>query len=133
MSMTHRKRHRSQLDENRSLALERVIRLFELAEETFGKNPELADRYVRAAWKLKTRYNLRLPRSLRMRFCRKCLSYWRPGVSSRVRVKSGRIIITCLRCGRVKRLPYGTGGGSKLPAEALGKNVNTACDQKLED
>lgn len=133
MKMPHQKRRRGQIDEFRELALERVTLLFDQAERIFAKNSELADRYVRAAWRLKTRYNLRLPRDIRLKFCRKCLCYWKPGITCRVRVKSKTIIITCLRCGRVKRLPYGSKRGSEGNLGALGKSVNTACDQKLED
>lgn len=92
--------------EHKRIATERVERLFELAEGIFSKRPELADRYVQLAWRLKTRYNLRLPPHLKRKFCRKCLSFWRPGVSCRVRVQSGCVFITCLRCGRITRLPY---------------------------
>ena len=120
--MPHRKRRRGQTDEFKNLAYERIERLFELAEGAFRERPELADRYMRAAWKLKTRYNLRLPKNLKLKFCRKCLSFWRPGESCRVRVKSGSVIITCLRCGRVKRLPYGAEKGLKeRPVQPLGK------------
>jgi len=121
MKMSHRKRSRNQADEFRSLALERAGRLLELADGISKERPELADRYVRAAWKLKTRYNLRLPRNLGRSFCRKCLTYWRPGVSCRVRVKSGSIIITCLRCGHVRRFPLGREGLEKVAGQTSGE------------
>ncbi|MEW6221891.1 MAG: ribonuclease P [Candidatus Hadarchaeota archaeon] len=89
---------------NKKIAMERVERLFELAEGEFKMRPELSDRYVRLAWNIKTRYNLRLPAHLKRKFCRKCFSFWRPGVSCRVRVRSGRVVITCLKCGRIVRL-----------------------------
>ncbi|MFH1821171.1 MAG: ribonuclease P [Methanobacteriota archaeon] len=120
--MPHRKRRRGQTDEFKNLAYERIERLFELAEDIPRERRELADRYVRAAWKLKTRYNLKLPKTLRLKFCKKCLSFWRLGESCRVRVKSGSAIITCLRCGRVKRLPFGAGKSPKeSPVEPVGK------------
>lgn len=97
---------RKPMGEFKKIAAERVERLFELAEETFKQHPERANRYVRLAWKLKTRYNLKLPPHLKRKFCRKCLSFWKPGASCRVRVQSGRVVVTCLRCGRVVRLPY---------------------------
>ncbi len=122
MTLPHRKRRRGQSDEFKALAFERVERLLTLAEEAFAARPDLSDRYVRLAWKLKTRYNLRLPRSLGMKFCRKCFSFWRPGASCRVRVKSGMVTITCLRCGRIRRLPYRAEKGQKsAPNQALGK------------
>jgi len=83
-----------------------VERLFELAEAASQEHPERADRYVKLAWKLKTRYNLKLPQHLKRKFCRKCLSFCRPGVSCRVRVQQGRVVVTCLRCGHIARFIY---------------------------
>jgi len=98
-------KHRAN-DDHKTIAVERIQRLFELAEEVFEKRPELADRYVKLAWRITTRYNIRLPRDLKRKFCRKCLSFWRPGVSCRVRIRQSSVTITCLRCGRVIRLPF---------------------------
>ncbi len=92
--------------EHKRIAAERMERLFELADEIFDGRPELADRYVQLAWRLKTRYNVRPPARLKRKFCRKCLSFWKPGASCRVRIQSGRVTITCLKCGYIVRLPY---------------------------
>jgi ribonuclease P protein subunit RPR2 len=105
--MTWNRRHPAAAGDFRAIAAERVERLFDLADASFPDRPELSDRYVRLAWRLKTKYNLRLPPHLRRKFCRKCLSFWKPGVSCRVRVRRGDVTITCLRCGRVTRLPLG--------------------------
>jgi ribonuclease P protein subunit RPR2 len=104
--MSRHRTHTVLSDDYRAIAAERVERLFELAEASFHDHPELSDRYVRLAWRLKTRYNLKLPPHLKRKFCRKCLSFWKPGVSCRVRVRQSRVTITCLRCGRVIRLPF---------------------------
>lgn len=93
-------------DDYKTIAVERIERLFELAERMFEKHPELADRYVKLACRIATRYNIRFPRALKRGFCRRCLSFWKPGASCRVRVKSGYVIITCLRCGHITRLLY---------------------------
>ncbi len=93
-------------EEHKKIAMERVERLLGQAEEVFGESPALADRYVKLAWGMKTRYNLRLPRQMKLKFCRKCLSFWRPGATSRVRKSPGRVTITCLKCGRIVRLPH---------------------------
>ena len=90
----------------KTIAAERIQRLFELADETFGKNQALADRYVKLAWRLKTRYTIKLPPHLKRKFCKKCLSFWKPSVTCRVRIRSGCVTIACLRCGHVARLPY---------------------------
>jgi len=101
MSRKHRVK-----DDNKTIAAERIERLFELAEKAFEKHPELSDRYVKLAWKISTRYNVRLPTALKRKFCRKCLSFLRPGISCRVRIQSGCVTTACLRCGHVARLLY---------------------------
>lgn len=99
------RKHRAK-DDYETIAVERIERLFELAERVFEKHPELADRYVKLAWRIATRYNIRLPATLKGKFCRKCLSFWKPGASCRVRIQTGCVIITCLRCDHIARLPY---------------------------
>ncbi len=101
-----RRRHRYRTAELKKIAAERIDRLFELADDVFNERPILSHRYVRAAWKLKTKYNMRFPKELRLKFCRKCLSFLKPGISCRVRVQSGHVVTTCLHCGRITRLPY---------------------------
>lgn len=104
--MLHRRTRRKSDEEFREIAAERIERLFELADAIFSRRPELADRYVQLAWRLKTKYGLKLRRALKRKFCRKCRSFWKPGVSCRVRTQSGRVVMTCLRCGNITRLPY---------------------------
>jgi len=95
--------------ENRAIAAERIERLFELAEQVSSRRLELADRYVQLAWRLATRYNVRLPHRLKGKFCRRCMAFLKPGVSCRVRTRPSppRVVATCLRCGHQTRIPYG--------------------------
>ena len=92
------------------IARERVEHLLKLAGEVARERQELADRYVRLAWRLIKRYNVRLPPQLKRKFCRKCLSYLRPGATCRVRIHPAppRVVITCLRCGRLMRFAHKT-------------------------
>jgi len=110
--MTRRRARRPPIDEYKKLVAERVEHLFKLAEGVFRKSPELADRYVQLTWRLATRYNVRFPPHLKRKFCRRCKSFWVPSVTCRVRTRPDppRVIITCLRCGRITRLPYGRKG-----------------------
>lgn len=85
------------------IALERVEKLINMATSVFEERPELAHRYVELAWKIKTSYNLRLPKELKLKFCRKCQSLWVPSETCRFRLRSSRIVITCLECGYEKR------------------------------
>ncbi|MFN4132975.1 MAG: ribonuclease P protein component 4 [Candidatus Hadarchaeales archaeon] len=92
-------------DDSKIIAMERIERLLSLADEIFEKYPELADRYVKRVWRIKEKFLLKLPREMKLKFCRKCLSPWKPGTTCRVRVRRKIITITCLRCGRTYRIP----------------------------
>ncbi len=92
----------------KKIAKERVRILFDQAESEFDKHPERSKRYVELARKMGMRYNVRLAKRMKMRFCSKCLSYLRPGVNCRVRTRNDKqsVVITCLECGNVSRYPY---------------------------
>jgi ribonuclease P protein subunit RPR2 len=90
------------------IAGERIRMLFELAEKEFKKHPERSKRYVELARKIGMRYNVRLTKGMKMRFCSKCLSFLKPGVNCRVRTRKDKlsVVVTCLGCGHVSRHPY---------------------------
>ncbi len=56
-----------------------------------------------------SRNRLPLPASQRHWICRGCKALLIPGETSRVRIRSGQRIITCLSCGKIRRF----GGGPK--------------------
>ncbi|MCX8204589.1 MAG: ribonuclease P [Candidatus Nezhaarchaeota archaeon] len=92
----------------RDLALQRIVRLFEVASEVYHRYPELADRYVELAKRISMRCRARIPRPLRRRFCHNCGSFLVPGVNCRVRLaprRSPHVVITCLKCNYVHRIP----------------------------
>ncbi|WP_370574678.1 ribonuclease P protein component 4 [Methanomethylovorans sp.] len=90
----------------KDLAMERIQRLFELADAEFSSNPIRSDEYVLLARKIGMRYLVRFPRELKVRFCKSCGSYLVPGGNCRIRLKGRYITITCLKCGNVRRYIY---------------------------
>ena len=90
------------------IARERIERLFLLADEVFDKEPERAHRYVQLARKIAMRYNIRIPKDFKRRFCKKCYKYLKPNINCRVRTRASQqaVIVTCLECGHVMRYPY---------------------------
>jgi ribonuclease P protein subunit RPR2 len=95
-----------------AIAKERIDILFSLAaQEAAKKDLARADRYASLAVKLGMRYNVRLPKEFRLRFCRGCGSYLVPGANLRVRLRNGKRVMTCGRCGRERRMPYKERGG----------------------
>ncbi len=86
----------------RRIAMERIKRLFEIMEST--EDYELARRYVELARKIAMKYRIKLPKEYKLKFCKKCLYPYREG-RFRVRIAKSRVIITCLNCGYVRRIP----------------------------
>jgi len=90
----------------RQIAQERIDILFSEAECDFRVSPENARNFVRHALNIALRCRVRIPVEFKRKFCKNCLSYLKPGVSSAVRLNKQRLIITCKNCGTLKRVPY---------------------------
>ncbi len=96
-----------QRDSNRKIALERIEILFELAEKAEDK---LADRYVYLARKIAMRFNLKLPKTLKQKFCHHCYIYFKlDRVTVRTNAKNKAIEYTCSVCSKVTRYGYQRG------------------------
>lgn len=91
---------------NVDMAEQRILRLFELAEIAYPQRPDLADRYVEIARRMSMRHRVGMPGHLKKRVCKKCGSFLVPGENCRVRLDGTRILITCIKCGAIKRYPY---------------------------
>ncbi len=87
----------------KELAMSRIEKLLKLAENVKFEDYELARRYVELSRRIASRYRVRIPRELR-NFCKKCFYPYRHD-RIRVRVKKDRVIITCLNCGYIRRIP----------------------------
>ncbi|MBI2547442.1 MAG: ribonuclease P [Candidatus Aenigmarchaeota archaeon] len=90
------------------IAKERIEILFSLAEKEFKGHPERSRRYVELAKKIGLRYNIRLSKGEKDKFCKNCDTLLKPGATSQVRLdKSTKTIkVTCLNCKKVYRRPY---------------------------
>jgi ribonuclease P protein subunit RPR2 len=94
--------------QHKELAMERIEKLFSLASGCFTEDPQLANRYVELARNIGMRCQVRIPAPLKMRFCRRCGAFLTSGSNSRVRIRPdgrGRVVVTCLKCGTIKRYP----------------------------
>jgi len=113
------------------VARERIADLFGLAEQEARVGPSpLSDRYVRLARRIGTRYNVRLLVEYRDLYCRGCSAYWVEGRSVRTRLRGSRRTRTCLRCGRVRRVPIRSrrasresGDSERAPPRSVGEPV----------
>ena len=99
------KRKKKRNDKEKKIAVERIKKLFGLADDIFNEDKKLANRYVEIARKIAMRYNVRIPKELKRRFCKYCYSYLKPGINCVVRVGKKEIRYHCLECGRIMRFP----------------------------
>ncbi len=89
------------------IARERISILFRLANENAKTHPERSMRYIGLARKIGTRYLVRLPRRLKVSFCKKCNSPLIPGYNVSVRlVPRHKVMEYRCECGEVKRISY---------------------------
>ena len=80
--------------------------MFKMAEDVYSKDPELSNRYVEIALKISQKALISVPKRWRRRHCSSCHSFLKPGRNCRVRIRSQRVCISCLECGKVMRIPY---------------------------
>jgi ribonuclease P protein subunit RPR2 len=89
-----------------AIAKRRIQILLNLAEResVSNKNQKRAKRYVQLARNLSMRYNIKMQKYYRYKFCRSCNTYLGSNETCSVRVQNGKIIIHCKICGRMKRI-----------------------------
>ncbi len=97
---------KKQKDWAKDMAQERIVRLFELAEQEFKTNPDRSNRYAQLARRIGMRYRVRMPYELKQRMCRHCHAYLVQGVSASTRLSGTCITTTCAKCGKQMRIPY---------------------------
>lgn len=93
----------------REIARERVAILLKLADRVVETDEALAKRYVDLAFRIAAKARLKLPRRVKRKYCRRCKIPLIPGRTASVRIKRGsgglRLVVTCLRCGYIRRYP----------------------------
>lgn len=90
----------------RNIAAERIEILFGLVEEESRQGRAArARKYLDLAMRLGMRYKVSISR-YKKRFCPECKSIYQFPDNAIIRVKRGRIIITCRKCGHISRYPY---------------------------
>ena len=87
------------------IAKARIEFLFQHAKEMFKEDSKISDKCVKLARRIAMKYKIRLPPSLKKRFCKNCHKYLVPSVNCRVRIHKHRIIYYCLSCKHFMRHP----------------------------
>jgi ribonuclease P protein subunit RPR2 len=95
--MKKEKTFEKRLKPYQKIATERIYKLFEETDKT--TNPELKKRYLTIATKIGKKCEVSIPKELKTKYCKKCLS-------TNVEIKKEKpfIIIACKECGYIKKL-----------------------------
>jgi len=92
----------------RRIAKERIAILLDLAEKEAKKNLERSRRYVYLARIIGKRYNVRLTKEQKSKFCKKCNTILIPGYTMKTWLdpKTKTRVVKCLICKHLYRIPY---------------------------
>jgi ribonuclease P protein subunit RPR2 len=89
-----------------AIAKESMQKLFELAEKEYSTHPDRAHRYVEIIRNISMRTRIRIPSHMKRRICQNCHHFLVCGSNCRVRTKNEKVVITCLDCGSMMRIPF---------------------------
>ncbi len=89
-----------------AVAKQRIKKLFEQADLRFDEAPELSNRYVYLARKIAMKLKIRIPTSMKRRFCKHCYSFLVPNKNCRVRIRKDKVIYSCFNCKKFMRFGY---------------------------
>lgn len=85
------------------IAKEHIKALFNEAEKEFKEHPERSNRYVKLARKIAMKFQIKLPREIKRKFCKHCNRFLKPGVNCRIRISRSRVIYYCSSCKKYMR------------------------------
>ena len=109
--MAGRGRRSSRRKSDRKNEAEAAIRnLSDALEDSLGEHVEMADSAARQILAIGKKHGVRPASMIKRMICRSCKKSLSPGINSRVRISSKKLIMTCLVCGRVARQGPDFGG-----------------------
>jgi ribonuclease P protein subunit RPR2 len=101
---------RRRKSERKNFAERAIIHLSTVLEKNLGQKEMIADNASRQILALSKKHGVRPNSGIRRNICRSCKQSLAPGITSRVRISSRTLIITCLRCGSKSRQGPDFGG-----------------------
>jgi ribonuclease P protein subunit RPR2 len=98
------------MKKSRKIFIKRTVQdavdiLLKEAEVNFNTHPERTKRYLKMVWDLAKKYNLRLRREQKLKFCKKCFMLWVPNETVKISFdrKHTFFEFVCRTCGYKKR------------------------------
>ena len=108
--MAGRRRSRRRKSDRKKDAESAIRHLSDTLESNLSRHVRIADSAARQIIAIGKKHGIRPASEIKRKICRSCKKSLSPGVNSRVRISSKKIIITCLECGRMMRKGPDFGG-----------------------
>ena len=108
--MAGRRRSRRRKSDRKKDAESAIRHLSDTMESNLSEHVRIADSAARQIIAIGKKHGIRPASEIKRKICRSCKKSLSPGVNSRVRISSKKIIITCLECGRMMRQGPDFGG-----------------------
>jgi ribonuclease P protein subunit RPR2 len=90
-----------------AIAIERMWRLFELAQKEWDTQPKRSRRYIELIRGFSTRFRIAIPYPIKDSFCKACGNLWKEGENVKRRVKGKTLNSNCGICGALTRRKMG--------------------------
>jgi len=97
------RRSRRRKADRKNEANNAIRHLSTVLETSLGEGIPIADNAARQILAVGKKHGVRPSSEVNRKICRSCKQSMFPGLTSRVRITSKTLIITCLRCGRKTR------------------------------
>ncbi len=104
------RRSRRRKSDRKNEAESAIRHLSEALESNLWENVQVADSAARQIIAIGKKHGVRPSSKIKRKICRSCKKSLSPGVNSRFRISSKKLIITCLECGRMMRKGPDFGG-----------------------
>jgi len=108
--MAGRRRSRRRKSDRKKDAESAIRHLSDTMGSNLSEHVRIADSAARQIIAIGKKHGIRPASEIKRKICRSCKKSLSPGVNSRVRISSKKIIITCLECGRMMRQGPDFGG-----------------------
>lgn len=86
-----------------AIGLERIYRLFELAEKEFETHPERSKRYIEIAREISKKSRARIPDELKTKFCKKCGAFLKEEANAEIMRTKTWAVVKCNECGNERK------------------------------
>ena len=89
---------------SKTKVIEKVKEFFKKARAS--KTKHMSDRNIRKGRNLAMKYRTKIPKELKIQYCKHCHTLFKPGENCRVRIGNSQVVYYCYNCKKYTKYPY---------------------------